>query len=53
MAYLFAAYAVFWGLTFALVFSIFARQKAAERELATVRVLVEQDLEERAIDDNR
>ena len=53
MTYLFAAYAVFWGLTFALVLSIFARQKAAERELATVQVLVEQDLEERAIDDNR
>lgn len=39
MPYLFAAYAVFWGLTFALVFSIWARQRRLEREL---KVLQEQ-----------
>ena len=53
MTYLFVAYAVFWGMTFALVFSIFARQRAAERELATLKVLVEQDMEEYTVDNNR
>ncbi len=33
MSYLVAAYAVFWVLTFALVFSIWARQRHLEREL--------------------
>jgi CcmD family protein len=31
--YLVAAYAVFWALTFALVFSIWARQRRLEREI--------------------
>ena len=53
MTYLFVAYAVFWGITFALVFSIFARQRATERELATLKVLVEQDMEEHTVDNNR
>jgi len=35
--YLVAAYAVFWGLTFALVFSIWARQRRLERELETLK----------------
>jgi hypothetical protein len=34
--YLVAAYAVFWGLTFALVFSIWARQRRLERDLETL-----------------
>ena len=53
MTYLFVAYAVFWGITFALVFSIFARQRAAERELATLKVLVEQDTEELTTESNK
>jgi CcmD family protein len=51
MTYLFLAYAVFWGVTFALVFSIFVRQKATERELSSLRVLVEQDPEEQRMGD--
>lgn len=35
--YLVAAYAVFWGLTFALVFSIWARQRRIERELRALQ----------------
>jgi len=35
--YLVAAYAVFWGLTFALVFSIWARQRRLERELQALQ----------------
>ncbi len=35
--YLIAAYAVFWGLTFALVFSIWARQRRLERELRALQ----------------
>lgn len=35
--YLVAAYAVFWGLTFALVFSIWNRQRRLERELEALR----------------
>ena len=38
--YLVAAYAVFWGLTFALVFSIWARQRRVEREIAALRALL-------------
>ena len=34
--YLVAAYAVFWALTFALVFSIWARQRRLEREIAAL-----------------
>jgi CcmD family protein len=33
MSYLAAAYAVFWAFTFALVFSIWARQRRVEREI--------------------
>ena len=32
--YLVAAYAVFWALTFVLVFSIWARQRRLRREIA-------------------
>jgi len=37
MSYLFAAYAVFWGLTFAYVFSIASRQKRLENEIKALR----------------
>jgi CcmD family protein len=36
MGYLVAAYAVFWAITFVLVFSISARQKKLEQELAAL-----------------
>ena len=49
MSYLWAAYAVFWIMTFALVFSVFARQKAVERDVAALRAL----LEERTAEDRR
>ena len=34
--YLVAAYAVFWAFTFALVFSIWFRQRKLEREIAAL-----------------
>ncbi|HUW94986.1 MAG TPA: CcmD family protein [Anaerolineae bacterium] len=37
MTYLFAAYAVFWGLTFAYVFTIASRQKRLENEIKALR----------------
>ncbi len=37
LIYLAAAYAVFWVLTFALVFSIWARQRRMEQELRTLQ----------------
>ena len=37
MSYLFAAYAVFWGLTFVYVYSIGSRQKSLEREIDALR----------------
>jgi CcmD family protein len=37
MWYLFAAYAVFWALTFAYVFTIASRQKRLEREIEALR----------------
>jgi len=36
LAYLLSAYTVFWVLTFALVFSIWARQRRLEREIAAL-----------------
>jgi len=43
MIYLFAAYTVFWVLTFGLVFSIFSRQRAAEQEMSALKSLAETD----------
>ncbi|NIN69289.1 MAG: CcmD family protein [Anaerolineae bacterium] len=37
MWYLFAAYAVFWAVTFAYVFTIASRQKRLEREIDALR----------------
>ena len=37
MGYLFAAYAVFWGLTFVYVFSIANRQKNLAREIKALK----------------
>jgi hypothetical protein len=35
--YLVAAYAVFWALSFGLIFSICARQRRIEREIAMLK----------------
>ncbi|MFZ5918727.1 MAG: CcmD family protein [Chloroflexota bacterium] len=37
MGYLVAAYAVFWAITFVLVFSISARQKKLQQELDALK----------------
>ena len=37
MSYLFAAYAVFWALTFAFVFRIHARQAQLSRQITALR----------------
>jgi hypothetical protein len=47
MLYLFLAYAVFWGITFALVLSVFVRQKATERELTSIKRYIEQETDKR------
>lgn len=41
MVYLFAAYAVFWALTFAYVFSINSRQKRLQNEIEALRRTLE------------
>ena len=38
--YLVAAYAVFWALTFILVFSIWVRQRRLEQKIATLEALM-------------
>jgi uncharacterized membrane-anchored protein YhcB (DUF1043 family) len=37
MGYLMAAYFVFWALTFLLVYGVYRKQKALQRELETLR----------------
>ncbi len=37
MVYLVAAYAVFWAITFILIFSISARQKKLQQELDALK----------------
>jgi hypothetical protein len=41
MAFMIAAYAVFWIVTFLLVFSVFNRQRNLRRDLEMVEQLVE------------
>jgi len=41
--YLVAAYALFWTLTFLLVFSIWFRQRRLEREIDALRALLEEE----------
>ena len=41
MSYLFAAYAVFWALTFVYVFTIASRQKRLENEIKALRQSLE------------
>ena len=40
--YLIIAYAVFWGLTFALVLSMWVRQGRLEREIQALSALLEE-----------
>lgn len=44
MSYMFSAYLVIWGLSFILIFSMWASSRRLEKELETVKILV-QDLE--------
>ena len=41
--YLLAAYGIFWGFTFVLVFSIWRRQIRLEREIAVLMAEVGED----------
>ncbi len=41
--YLVAAYGVFWGLTFVLVLSIWARQRRIEQEIARLEARLKKD----------
>jgi CcmD family protein len=41
LVYIFAAYAVFWVLTFVFVFSIARRQKGLQREIESLRRALE------------
>jgi hypothetical protein len=43
--YLVAAYAVFWGLTFLLVISIWARQRRLEQKIAALQSHLEENEE--------
>jgi hypothetical protein len=43
MNYLLAAYAVFWAVSFGLVFGILWRQRRLESELALIRAMVEEE----------
>jgi len=50
MTFMIAAYAVFWLLTFAFVFSIFSRQRNLRRDLELMEQLLEsQDRQEPGI----
>ena len=41
--YLVVAYGIFWGLTFVLVLSIWARQRRLEREIAALEARLGDD----------
>jgi hypothetical protein len=43
VAYLIAAYAVLWAISFGLVFSITLRQRRLQAELQTLRLMVEDE----------
>jgi CcmD family protein len=48
LVYLFAAYAVFWVLTFAFVFNISRRQQALQREIESLKRSLEARRERRS-----
>lgn len=43
MGYLFAAYAVFWALTFIFVFTIASRQKRLQKEIEALKKALERE----------
>jgi hypothetical protein len=43
MEYLVAAYAVFWAVSFALVFSIYFRQRRIRADLEALHVMLEEE----------
>ena len=43
LPYLVSAYIVFWALTFALVFSIWLRQRRLEREIAALAAVLAEE----------
>ena len=43
LPYLVSAYIVFWALTFALVFSIWLRQRRLEREIAALTAMLAEE----------
>lgn len=53
LVYLFAAYAVFWVVTFAFVFSIARRQKNLQREIEALKRALETRLREDVREEER
>jgi len=45
--HLLSAYAVFWALTFVLVFSIWVRQRRLEREIAALQARLGEDRQDK------
>ena len=43
MGYLFAAYVVFWALTFILVFNIASRQKRLQKEIEALKKALDKE----------
>jgi hypothetical protein len=43
MNYLVAAYAVFWAISFGLVFSMFLRQRTIRADLEALHVMLDQE----------
>ena len=43
MGYLFAAYAVFWALTFIFVFTIASRQKRLQKEMEALKKALDRE----------
>ncbi len=43
MNYLVAAYAVFWAVSFGLVFSMFLRQRRIRADLEALRVMLDEE----------
>lgn len=43
MNYLVAAYAVFWAISFGLVFSMFLRQRKVRADLEALRVMIDKE----------
>jgi CcmD family protein len=48
MGYLFAAYAVFWALTFIFVFTLTSRQKRLQKEIEALKKALDKEGRQRA-----